>query len=106
MRWELRSDGSLGPGTVFYDATDAEGDGVPDGLKVDQRGDLFATGPGGVWIISPSGKALGRIRMPETAANCAWGDADGRTLYITATHDLYRVRLAVGGAKPPMAERK
>lgn len=100
MRWELKPDGSVGAGSVFYDASNADGEGVPDGMKIDKRGNLFATGPGGIWIISPGGKALGRIHVPETAVNCAWGDADGKTLYITATKGLYRVKLAVEGVRP------
>lgn len=99
MRWELKPDGSLGAGSVFYDASTADGEGLPDGMKVDKRGDLFATGPGGIWIISPTGKALGRIHVPEIQSNCAWGDADGKSLYITAAKGLYRVKLAVEGVR-------
>jgi gluconolactonase len=100
MRWELKPDGTLGNGSVFYDASQADGKGLPDGMKVDQRGNLYATGPGGLWIISPEGKALGRVHLPETPANCAWGDADGKTLYLTAVKGLYRIRLAVVGLRP------
>ena len=98
MRYPVKDDGTLGPGAVFYDASKADGDGLPDGMKVDRRGNLFATGPGGIWIISPEGQALGRIHMPETPANCAWGDANRETLYITAVHGLYRIRLGQGGS--------
>jgi gluconolactonase len=99
MRWELTPDGRLGRGGIFYDASRADGEGVPDGMKVDKRGNVFATGPGGLWIISPSGKPLGRIRFPQTPSNCAWG-GDGKTLYVTAEHALYRVQLAVEGVIP------
>jgi len=71
-----------------------------DGLKVDQQGNVYAAGPGGVWIISPASKHLGTIKAPELAANMAWGDEDGRTLYITARTSVYRVRLKVAGIRP------
>jgi gluconolactonase len=93
MRYPVMDDGTLGPGIVFYDASKAEGKGLPDGMKVDRRGNLFATGPGGIWIISPEGHALGRIHVSETPSNCAWGDAEHTTLYITAVTGLYRIRL-------------
>jgi gluconolactonase len=99
MRYEVRADGSLGPGSVFYDASGEAGQGVPDGLKVDESGNLFATGPGGVVIISPAGRMLGRIELPEVPANVAWGDA-GKTLYITARTSVYRVRVITGGKRP------
>ena len=71
--------------------------GVPDGMKIDALGNVYAAGPGGVWVYSPEGKHLGTIKTPETPANCAWGD-DGKSLYITAVTGLYRVKLAVPGA--------
>ncbi len=73
---------------------------MPDGLKVDQRGNVYGAGPGGIWIFSPTGEHLGTIRVPEIAANCAWGDKDGQTLYITATTSLYRIRLRIPGIRP------
>jgi gluconolactonase len=73
---------------------------VPDGMKIDLAGNIFATGPGGVLIFSPQGKHLGTIELPEIPANCAWGDADGKTLYITARTSLYRVKLATAGKQP------
>ena len=73
--------------------------GIPDGLKLDAAGNLFGTGPGGVWIISPEGKALGRIEPPEVPANVAWGD-DGKTLYMTARSSVYRIRLNTSGKQP------
>jgi gluconolactonase len=100
MAYPVNSDGSLGVGKVFYDATPAvkEGKlkGLPDGMKIDKKGNLFATGPGGVLIISPEGKLLGRIDTNEPTANCAWGD-DGATLYITSNMYLCRIKtLTVG----------
>lgn len=99
MKFEVRPDGTLTSGEVFYDMTAAAAryPGLPDGLKVDQRGDLFATGPGGVYVISNSGKLLGRIDPGETAANCAWGN-DGSTLYITASSSLMRIQTRTKGA--------
>jgi gluconolactonase len=71
---------------------------VPDGLKVDSRGNIWTSGPGGIRIINPQGKVLGQIRTPDTAqANIAWGGKDGRTAYITATGNVYRLRLAAQG---------
>ena len=96
----VQNDGSLTNGKVFYDATPAvkEGKlkGLPDGMKIDKKGNLFATGPGGVLIISPEGKLLGRIDTNEPTANCAWGD-DGATLYITSNMYVYRIRTLVVG---------
>jgi gluconolactonase len=76
-----------------------EGD-VPDGLKLDRDGNIFSTGPGGVWICSPEGEILGHVPFPETAANLAWGDDDARTLYVTASTTLYRLPCRVTGHAP------
>jgi len=74
---------------------------VPDGMKVDERGNLYATGPGGVWIFNPSGKHLGVIRVPEITANLAWGSDDWKSLFITATTSIYRVQCKVSGNPVP-----
>jgi len=100
MAYPVQDDGSLAKGRVFFDATSMgkinKLKGLPDGMKIDKKGNLFATGPGGVLIISPEGKLLGRIDTNEPTANCAWGD-DGSTLYITSNMHLCRIRtLAVG----------
>lgn len=100
MRYAVNPDGSLSDGRVFYDVTGAPGAEALDGLKVDQSGNVYASGPGGLWILSPTGKHLGTIRGPELAANFAWGDADGRTLYLTARTGLYRIRLRIPGIRP------
>ena len=100
MRYRVQADGALSDGEVFFDMTSEEGEIALDGLKVDQRGNVYVSGPGGVWIISPSGTHLGTIVAPELPANFAWGDADGRTLYLAARTSLYRIRLDVPGVRP------
>lgn len=99
MRYDVAADGSLSGARKFADASSIKGSGVPDGMKVDSKGNVYGTGPGGVLVFSPSGKHLGTIKVPEVAANCGWGD-DGKSLYITASTSMYRVRLAVAGEKP------
>jgi gluconolactonase len=89
----------LGAGSTFYTVpADAPG-GIPDGLKLDSAGNLYGTGPGGVWVISPAGKLLGRIEPPEVPANVGWGD-DGKTLYMTARSSVYRIKLTAAGKQP------
>lgn len=100
MRYEVNPDGAVSNGEVFYDMTAAPGEDAFDGIKVDQRGNLYVCGPGGVWILSPEGEHLGLIRGPEIAHNLAWGDEDGRTLYLTALTGIYRIRLSVPGVRP------
>jgi len=100
MVYDVEANGTLANGKKFLDVNQEPGDGVPDGMKVDRRGNLYAAGPGGVLVISPAGKPLGTIAVPEIAANCAWGDADGKTLYITARTGLYRIKLKVAGIRP------
>ena len=75
------------------------GEDVPDGMKVDTAGNVYATGPAGVMIFSSQGKLLGTIQFPELPANCAWGDADGKTLYVTARTGHYRNRLNFAGVR-------
>jgi gluconolactonase len=101
MRYEITDDGTaIGPGEVLYDMTDAPGEDALDGLKVDVEGNIYACGPGGIWIVSPSGEQLGLLRLPEDPHNLAWGDADGRTLYVTALTSVYRLRLQIEGIRP------
>lgn len=100
MRYELTPDGGLANGRVFFDMTGAPGEEALDGMKVDRRGNLYVSGPGGLWIISADARHLGTIHLPEVPANFAWGDADGRTLYMTARTGLYRVRLGIPGVRP------
>ncbi len=100
MRYEVQPDGSLANGSVFYDMTHAPGEDVLDGIKVDQQGNLYVCGPGGIWILSPQGKHLGLIKGPEDPHNLAWGDDDGKTLYITALTGIYRIRVNIPGIRP------
>lgn len=93
MKYPVMPDGTLGKGISFADATTDSRPGGPDGMKVDRFGNVFTTGPGGVWIFSPQGKHIGTIDMPEISANMAWGGADGKTLYITASSGLYRIQV-------------
>jgi gluconolactonase len=100
MVFDVNADGSLANGRKFFDATTIPGDDVPDGMKVDTAGNIYATGPAGIMILSPEGKLLGTIQFPELPANCTWGDADGKTLYVTARTSLYRIRLEIAGIRP------
>ncbi len=99
-RFEVKPDGTLANGAIFFDMAGAPGAEALDGLKVDQQGNLYVSGPGGLWVISAQGKHLGTISPPDLPANFAWGDADGRTLYMTARSNLYRMRLGVPGVRP------
>jgi gluconolactonase len=100
IRYDVRPNGTLGFGKLFADVTAEKADGLPDGLKVDTAGNVWATGPGGVWVFDPSGKHLGTIAPPEVPANCHWGDADGKTLYMTARTGVYRIRTNATGIRP------
>jgi gluconolactonase len=99
-RFDVQPDGTLTGKKLLVDASSSKEDGVPDGMKIDQRGNIYAAGPGGVWVITPEGKHLGTIRPAENPANLAWGDADGKTLYFTAVTGLYRLRMNVPGIRP------
>jgi gluconolactonase len=100
MAYAVKENGTLGAGRVFFDALPRRKPGVKggcDGLKVDREGNVWATGPGGVLVISPAGKLLGVINTNEPNGNCCWGD-DGSTLYITANYFLVRVKTLTKGA--------
>ena len=100
IRYEVQPDGTLLNGKVFFDATDEPGEDAWDGMKVDQLGNLYLSGPGGLWIVSPAGKHLGTIIGPEHPHNMAWGDEDGKTLYLCAQTGLYRIRFNIPGIRP------
>ncbi|HSQ24883.1 MAG TPA: SMP-30/gluconolactonase/LRE family protein [Pyrinomonadaceae bacterium] len=100
MRYEVQPDGTLKSGKLFFDFTMAPGEDGLDGIKVDQKGNLYVSAPGGLWVISAEGKHLGTIITPRHAHNMAWGDADGKTLYLCARSGLYRIRLNIAGVRP------
>ena len=98
MAYPVQADGSVGAGRIFFDATPLkkDGPGGPDGLKVDKDGNVFATGPGGVLVLTPKGEHLGTIHTGVPTANCAFG-GDGSTLYLTANDMLCRVKTTTKG---------
>ncbi len=100
MRYEVMKEGTLSKGEVFFDMTGAPGEDAIDGMKVDQKGNLYVSGPGGLWILSPEGKHLGTIIASMHPHNMAWGDEDGKTLYLTARTGLYRIKLNIPGIRP------
>lgn len=100
MRYEVSADGKLSNGKIFFDMTGAKGEDALDGIKVDQAGNLYVSGPGGLWVISAGGEHLGTIIAPKHVHNMAWGDEDGKTLYLCARSVLYRMRLNVPGLRP------
>jgi gluconolactonase len=97
MRYRVLPDGKLAEPKLLYDATSDPRIGGPDGMKVDEEGNIYSAGPGGVWIFSPEGKPLGTIVMPERVGNVAWGGPDRKTLYICASTSVYRVHLKIAG---------
>jgi gluconolactonase len=101
--FDVASDGTLSNGRIFGEEPGAKHDGVPDGIKVDKSGNLFVTGPTGIWIWDSKGNHLGTISMPEQPANLTWGDKEYRTLYITATTSVYRLELKTQGFVPYLA---
>lgn len=100
LRYGVNPDCTLANSRLFFDMTNAPGNDALDGLKVDQKGNVYSTGPGGLWILSPEGKHLGLIKGPEDPHNMAWGDDDGQTLFITALTGLYRIRMNIPGVRP------
>ena len=98
--YDVTADGTLSTGRIFGEETGGKDDGVPDGIKVDKSGNLFITGPKGIWVWDAKGNHLGTIVMPEQPANLTWGDKDYRTLYITATTSVYRLETKTQGFVP------
>ena len=95
--FDVKVDGMLENGKLFAKLKPPSKEGAADGMKVDVKGNVYSTGPGGVWIFSPQGELLGIVEIPEAPTNLAWGDSDYQTLYITARSSLYRVRLQIQG---------
>lgn len=98
--YDVTADGSLNNGRIFAEEPGSGDDGVPDGMKLDRDGNIYVTGPKGIWVWDPQGRHLGTIVLPEQPANLAWGDKDYRTLYITATTSVYRLRTRARGFVP------
>jgi gluconolactonase len=98
--YDFHADGTVSNGHIFGSEDTGKKGGVPDGMKVDREGNLYVTGPEGIWVWDPSGHRLGTIVLPEQPANLAWGDADFRTLYITAKSSVYRIRTNAQGFVP------
>jgi gluconolactonase len=94
----VNADATLGKGELFFDLTTTGAADAIDGIKVDRAGNVFVSGPDGLWIVDAGGKHLGTLRGPEHAHNMAWGDADKRTLYLAAQTGIYRLRLNHSGA--------
>ncbi|WP_414619310.1 SMP-30/gluconolactonase/LRE family protein [Calothrix sp. CCY 0018] len=101
--FDVKPDGTLSKGRVFAELPGEKG--VPDGMKVDVKGNIYCTGSGGVWIFSPTGKFLDKINVPENATNLAWGNKDYKTLYITAGNSVYRIPLNVAGIQPGSSDK-
>ena len=95
--FDVREDGTLENSRIICDM-DHPQPGSPDGLKVDEEGHIYVTGATGVWVFEPDGELLGVIAPPERPANCAWGDEDKKSLYLTAQTSLYRIRTTVAGS--------
>lgn len=94
--FDVRSDGRLSGGSVWAELT-GEGQGGPDGMKIDSAGNLYCCGPGGVHVFAPDAHCLGVIRMPEVVANFTWGEDDMQSLFLTASGSLYRARVRTAG---------
>ena len=100
VRYDVKADGTLENRKVFIDMSSDPRPGNPDGMKVDVRGNVWDSGPGGIWIVSPEGKHLGTILTPERLSNLAWGEGDGMTLYTTGGTMVTRIRVKVAGFRP------
>jgi gluconolactonase len=101
--YDVAEDGTLANGRIFGEEPGGKGDGVPDGIKVDRLGNLYVTGPKGIWVWDAQGHHLGTIVMPEQPANLAWGNHDYHSLYITAKTSVYRLRTKTKGYVPYLA---
>ncbi len=99
-RYDVDEHGEVSNRTLFFDATGLSGEGGPDGIKVDKKGNCYFTGPGGVLVISPKGEHLGTIAPPEVPANLGWGGKDGKTLFMTCRTGLYAIELKAEGILP------
>jgi gluconolactonase len=104
LAYDVHPDGSVSHARHFADMSSENAtNGVPDGMKVDQEGRVYCTGPGGCWVFEPSGEQIGIIRLPEYPANCAWGGRDHQTMFFTANTSIYRMRMKTPGTPIPHA---
>jgi gluconolactonase len=99
MRYDLQGDGTVANGRLFADMNTAKAGGNPDGMRFDERGNLYSVGPGGIWVINPQGRQIGLIVPPENAPGFTFGDPDRKSIYMAASSKLARVRLNVAGAR-------
>ncbi|QNI36642.1 SMP-30/gluconolactonase/LRE family protein [Edaphobacter albus] len=99
-RYTFHKEGTVSDGVLFAEEKSTDAPGVPDGMKFDRKGNLYVTGPGGIWVWSPEGKRLGRILLPTTAANLTWGGEDRSTMWITAGPKVYTLKMKVAGYLP------
>lgn len=106
--FDLKPEGSLANGRIFFEGigTGAVGDGVPDGMKCDERGNVWVSGPAGVWVISPEEEHLGVVPIPENVANLTWGGPDWKWLFVSASTSLYRISTKVGPRREPYMRRE
>lgn len=102
--YDLKKDGTLANGRIFGDEHGGKGEGVPDGMRVDKKGNIFVTGPKGIWIWDSAGHHLGTIALPEQPANLTWGGPHYDTLYITATHSVYKLQTKTKGFVPYLSK--
>lgn len=99
-RYDVQPDDTLVNGQMFFDMSDVKAPGITDGMKVDSKGDVWETGPGpAIWILSPEGKHLGSVRLPEVCPNLTFGDSDRKTIYIAGHTAIYKIRVNVPGIK-------
>jgi gluconolactonase len=98
MRYDVRRDGTVANGRLFADMNTFKGAGNPDGMKFDEKGNLYSVGPGGISVFSPEGRQIGIIVPPDNAPGFTFGDPDGKAIYMAASSKLARIRLNVAGA--------
>ena len=101
--YDVNADGSLADGRMFFEGIGSGviEEGIPDGMKCDERGNIWVTGPGGIWVISSDGEHLGTIEVPENTGNLTWGGDDWHTLFIPSSTSLYSIRTKVGPRREP-----
>lgn len=100
LSFPVNEDGSLGPSSVFVTLDTAYGPGAPDGMKVDVHGNVYVTGPGGVWVIDPDGAPAAILHCPEFVGNLCFGGSDSKTLYLTASSSVYSIHVGIPGIVP------